>query len=235
MKKNNFRRFARLLLLWIPLGFIVLTFLWVFLLKWIPPVTTPLMVKRAIEFRADKDYHNCYEWVSYDKISAEMARAVIASEDKPFFDHHGFNIKAIKEAIQENREGKTSWHGGSSISQQTAKNVFCTHRHDFVRKAFETYFTVLIEWLWGKKRILEVYLNVVETGKGLYGVQAAATHYWDENASQITLQQAYLLAACLPSPLKRSPIAPDGYVMSQAYTISCAIDSLSYPDWIYHR
>ena len=234
MKKNIFRRFLRLVLLWIPLGFIVLTFLWVFLLKWLPPVATPLMVQRAIEYRADEDFKTRYKWVPYERISAEMARAVIAAEDNLFFDHDGFDRKAIKQAIQDKKAGKAQ-RGGSSISQQTAKNVFCSHRRDFIRKAFETYFTVLIEWMWGKERILEVYLNVAEMGKGIYGAEAAAQAYWKEPASEISRRQASLLAACLPSPLKRSPVKPGNYVSRQANTISSRVNSISYPDWIYHK
>ena len=233
-KRSLFHRFLLLVLVKIPVAFFVLTFLWVLILKWIPPIATPLMAFRAIEFRSDKDFHTHYKWVDYEYISADMARAVIAAEDHFFFEHHGFDQKAIRDAIREHREGK-ELRGASTISQQTAKNVFCTHRRDYVRKAFETYFTVLIEWLWGKERILEVYLNIAELGKGIYGVQAAANNYWDESAAEITLNQAYLLAACLPSPLNRSPLVPDGHVMVKAHFISTHIDNLSYPDWIYHK
>ena len=235
MKKKSFiRRFLLLVLVKIPLAFIVLTFLWVLLLKWIPPVATPLMVQRAVEYRADKDFHTHYKWVSYDKISPELAKAVIASEDNLFFEHDGFDRKAIKQAIQDKKAGKPQ-RGGSSISQQTAKNVFCTHRRDFIRKGFETYFTVLIEWLWGKERILEVYLNVAEMGKGIYGAKAAAQEYWSEPASDISRRQACLLAACLPSPLKRSPVSPGSYVSRQANIISSRINNIAYPDWISHK
>lgn len=233
-KKSLLRRFLLLVLVKIPVAFLLLTFLWVLLLKWIPPVATPLMVQRAIEFRADKDFKTHYKWVSYDKISSDMARAVIASEDNLFFEHDGFDRKAIKQAAKDRKAGKAN-RGGSSISQQTAKNVFCTHRRDFVRKGFETYFTFLIEWLWGKERILEVYLNVAEMGKGIYGVQAAAGQYWNKSALELNRRQACLLAACLPSPLKRSPVKPGNYVSRQANTISSRINTLSYPDWIYHK
>lgn len=235
MKKRSLvHRFLLLVLVKIPVAFLVLTFLWVLILKWIPPIATPLMAFRAIEFHSDKDFHTRYKWVNYEHISSAMARAVIAAEDQYYFEHHGFDKKAIRDAIREHREGK-QLRGASTISQQTAKNVFCSHRHDFVRKAFETYFTVLIEWLWGKERILEVYLNIAELGKGIYGVQAAADSYWKESAAEITLNQAYLLAACLPSPLNRSPLVPDGHVMVKAHFISTHIDNLSYPDWIYHK
>ena len=113
--------------------------------------------------------------------------------------------------------------------------MFCTHRRDFVRKGFETYFTLLIEWIWGKQRILEVYLNVAEMGKGIYGAQAAAEAYWDETAADITRRQACLLAACLPSPLKRSAVKPGTYVSRQANVISSRENNIAYPDWIYHK
>jgi len=233
-KKSLLKRFMLLVLVKIPVAFLVLTLLWVLVLKWIPPIATPLMVQRAVEYRSDKDFHTRYKWVPYDKISAEMAKAVIASEDNLFFEHDGFDRKAIKQAIQDKKAGKAQ-RGGSSISQQTAKNVFCTHRRDFIRKGFETYFTVLIEWIWGKERILEVYLNVAEMGKGIYGVQAAAQEYWGKSAAEISRRQACLLAACLPSPLKRSPVSPGSYVSRQAGTISSRENNLSYPDWIYHK
>ncbi|MBO7584582.1 MAG: transglycosylase domain-containing protein, partial [Bacteroidales bacterium] len=164
-KKKSFgSRLLLLLLVKLPAAFILLTVLWVLVLKWIPPVATPLMVQRAIEYRSDKDFKTHYKWVPYERISADLAKAVIASEDNLFFEHDGFDRKAIKQAINDRKAGKPQ-RGGSSISQQTAKNVFCTHRRDFIRKGFETYFTVLIEWIWGKERILEVYLNVAEMGK----------------------------------------------------------------------
>lgn len=235
MKGKRFiRRLLLLVFVKIPLTFIALTLLWVLALKWIPPVATPLMVQRAVEYRADKDFHTKYKWVPYKKISPEMACAVIASEDNLFFEHDGFDRKAIRQAAQDRKNGKAQ-RGGSSISQQTAKNVFCTHRRDYVRKGFEAYFTVLIELLWGKERILEVYLNVAEMGKGIYGAQAAASHYWNEPASDLTRRQACLLAACLPSPLKRSPVSPGNYVSRQAGTISSRVNTISYPDWIFHK
>ena len=233
-KKSLLRRFLFLVLVKIPAAFLVLTFLWVLLLKWIPPVATPLMVQRAVEYRADKDFKTRYKWVSYDKMSSEIACAVIAAEDNFFFEHDGFDRDAIERARKERAQGK-ALRGASTISQQTAKNVFCTHRRDFVRKGFETYFTVLIEWMWGKERILEVYLNVAEMGKGIYGAQAAAEQYWNKQASDITRRQACLLAACLPSPLKRSPVKPGNYVSRQANVLTARINSLSYPDWIYHK
>ena len=233
-KKSLLRRFLLLVLVKIPVAFLVLTFLWVLLLKWIPPVATPLMVQRAIEYREDKDFKTRYKWVPYDKISSEMARAVIAAEDNFFFEHDGFDRDAIELARKEREQGK-ALRGASTISQQTAKNVFCSHRRDFVRKGFETYFTVLIEWMWGKERILEVYLNVAEMGKGIYGAQAAAEQYWKKSAADLTRRQSCLIAACLPSPLKRSPVKPGNYVSRQANVLAARINTRSYPDWIYHK
>ena len=233
-KKSIGSRLLLLLLVKLPAAFILLTVLWVLVLKWIPPVATPLMVQRAIEYRSDKDFKTHYKWVPYERISADLAKAVIASEDNLFFEHDGFDRKAIKQAINDRKAGKPQ-RGGSSISQQTAKNVFCTHRRDFIRKGFETYFTVLIEWIWGKERILEVYLNVAEMGKGIYGAQAAAQAYWKKPAAEISRRQACLLAACLPAPLKRSPLSAGNYVTRQAGIISSRINNIAYPDWISHK
>jgi monofunctional biosynthetic peptidoglycan transglycosylase len=233
-KRSLASRLLRLVFLWIPAAFIVLSLLWVLLLKWVPPPVTPLMVHRAVEYRSDKDFHTHYKWVPYSKMSPELARAVIASEDNLFLQHDGFDRGAIRQALKEKKEGR-ALRGASTISQQTAKNVFCSQRRSWVRKGFEAYFTVLIELIWGKRRILEVYLNVAEMGKGIYGAQAAAKAYWGENASAVSRRQACLLAACLPSPLKRSPVRPGDYTSRRAYAIASLESKLSYPDWIYHK
>lgn len=233
-RRSLLSRLLRLVFIWIPAAFIVLTLLWVLLLKWVPPVVTPLMLHRAVEYRSDKNFHTQYKWVKYGKISPEMARAVVASEDNLFFEHDGFDRKAIEQAMKENRQGRRL-RGASTISQQTAKNVFCSPRRTWLRKGLEAYFTVLIELIWGKRRIMEVYLNVAEMGKGIYGVQAAATAYWGKAASQLTRGQACLLAACLPSPLRRSPVKPGSYTARRAADIASLESKLIYPDWIYHK
>ena len=175
-------RLSRLLLIKLPLAFFVLTFLWALILRWCPVYVTPLMIQRTIEYRGDKNYYIHKTWVPYKRISPEMARAVIASEDNLFDKHSGFDWKAIKQAQKEYESGKRR-RGGSTISQQTAKNVFLLPHRSMVRKGFEAYFTVLIEFLWSKERIMEVYLNVAEMGKGIFGVEAAAEHHFGTSAA----------------------------------------------------
>lgn len=226
----------RLLLIKIPAAFTILTVLWVLVLKWCPVLVTPLMIQRSIEFRSDDTFSTHHKWVPYQKISPEMARAVIASEDNLFVKHDGFDRKAIQQAREEVRSGKRKqMRGASTISQQTAKNVFLVPSRSYVRKGFEAYFTFLIENIWGKERILEVYLNVIETGKGLYGVEAAAEHCFKTTAADLTRRQCCLIAACLPNPLKRNAGKPSSYVSSRAGQIAALEPKLSYPDWIYNK
>lgn len=224
----------RLLLIKLPLGFLVFTILWVTALKWVPVWGTPLMLERAIQYRNDKTFHTHKTWVSYDRMSPELARAVIASEDNLFPSHNGFDWEQINKAIEDHdRKGKRL-RGASTISQQTAKNVFLFPTRSFVRKGLEAYFTVLIEAIWGKKRILEVYLNVAEMGKGIYGAEAAAEHIFHKKAASLTRREACLIAACLPNPLKRNAASPSSYISGRATMIAGLETKLEYPQWIYH-
>ena len=226
----------RLFLLKIPAAFIAITFLWVLVLKWCPVLVTPLMVKRSMEFRSDKSFKTLYKWVPYDEVTPEMAKAVIAAEDNLFEKHDGFDREAIRQAREEVRSGKRErMRGASTISQQTAKNVFLLPSRSYLRKGLEAYFTVLIEKIWGKERILEVYLNVIETGKGVYGVQSAAEHHFGTDAKSLTRRQCCLLTACLPNPLNRNASKPSSYVNSRAGQIAALEPKLIYPDWIYHK
>jgi monofunctional biosynthetic peptidoglycan transglycosylase len=151
------------------------------------------------------------DWVRIEDISPNMIRAVIAAEDNLFVKHNGFDNKAIEQAIEYNKKGKKI-RGGSTISQQTAKNVFLWPARSYLRKGLEMYFTFLIEFTWGKKRIMEVYLNVIETGKGMYGVEKASHTYFQKSASSLTASQAALIAALLPSPLRYSVTNPGPYM-----------------------
>ena len=235
-RKHSIGWWWRLLLIKIPAAFIVLSVLWVLLLKWCPVLFTPLMIQRSIEFRGDESFSTHFKWVPYEKINPEMARAVIASEDNLFEKHDGFDRKAIEQAREEVRTGKRKqMRGASTISQQTAKNVFLFPTRSYLRKGLEAYFTVLIEKIWGKERILEVYLNVIETGKGLYGVEAVAEKCFNTTAAKLTRRQCCLIAACLPNPLKRNAAKPSSYVSSRAGQISALEPKLAYPSWIYHN
>lgn len=187
--------------------------------RWINPPITPLMVIRRIEGGAPIKK----EWRDLDEITPNMVRCALASEDNNFLGHYGFDFGAIQKAIDENKKGKRQ-RGGSTISQQTAKNVFLWPGHSWVRKGLEVYFTSLIELFWTKERIMEVYLNVIEMGDGIYGAQAAAQHYFNRNADKLSLRQCALITACYPNPLKRNPARPTAYLNRRA----TAISSLSY-------
>ena len=235
-KKNRtlWGRLWRLILIKLPLAFFAVTFLWVLVLGWCPVYVTPLMVQRSIQYRGDKDFHTRKTWVPYERISPEMARAVIASEDNLFDKHNGFDWKAIRQAQKEYESGRRR-RGGSTISQQTAKNVFLLPHKSLIRKGFEAYFTVLIELMWDKERIMEVYLNVAEMGKGIYGVEAAAETHFGTSVAKLTRRQACLIAACLPNPMKRNAGKPSSYISKRAGDIAALEHKIGYPDWVYHK
>lgn len=235
-KKNRtlWGRLWRLILIKLPLAFFAVTFLWVLILRWCPVYVTPLMIQRSIQHWSDRTFQTRKTWVPYEKISPEMAKAVIASEDNLFDKHNGFDWKAIRQAQKEYESGKRR-RGGSTISQQTAKNVFMLPHKSMVRKGFEAYFTVLIELMWDKERIMEVYLNVAEMGKGIYGVEAAAEAYFGTSAAKLTRRQACLIAACLPNPVKRNAGRPSPYISRRAGDIAALESKIGYPDWVYHK
>ncbi len=180
--------------------------------RFVPVYITPLMIIRSVEAIADgKSPKNSKQWVSIEHISPYMIQAVIASEDNLFMEHNGFSFEDIRKAWEHNQKGKRI-RGGSTISQQTAKNVFLWNKRSYVRKALEAYFTVLIELFWSKERIMEVYLNVIETGDGIYGVQAASLEYFGKDAAKLSRSQAALIAVCLPNPRRFNPARPSSYI-----------------------
>ena len=200
-------------------GFIVITVVWVGVLRFVNPPLTWLMIQRGFERTSDdREWKITKQWVRYENLSDNLKRAAIAGEDAHFMEHWGFDTKAIADAYQRNKDGGRL-RGGSTISQQTAKNVFLWPKRSWVRKGFETYFTVLIELLWGKKRILEVYLNVIETGDGLYGAEAATQHYYGRSAKSLTKRQAALLIAVLPNPRRWTPVKPTAFINRKTSTI----------------
>lgn len=182
--------------------FFILSILSVVIFKWVPVPFTPLMITRAIEQKLDGKEMTCsHDWVSIENISPNLQKAVIASEDGNFLKHNGFDFKAMQKAFKNNNRGK-KLKGGSTISQQTAKNVFLWQGRSYVRKGLEAYFTFLIELIWGKERIMEVYLNSIEMGEGVYGAQAASQYWYKKDASNLTPIQAAGIAAILPNPRK---------------------------------
>lgn len=195
MIKRIFRRFLKLCL-WFFMASIALVVVY----RFVPVPYTPLMFIRLFEQKkADQDMVLSHDWVPLEEISMNMQKAVIASEDGLFLTHNGFDLKAIEKAMKNNEKGKRV-KGGSTISQQTAKNVFLWPGRSYIRKAFEAYFTVLIELLWGKERIMEVYLNSIEMGNGVYGVQAASRVWFKKDAKDLTPYEAAAIAAILPNP-----------------------------------
>jgi monofunctional glycosyltransferase len=183
------------------------------LYRFVPPPITWLMVQRAFE---GKGFDR--RWVPLHEISPQLVRAVIASEDSGFCEHHGFDFNAIEKALHHNAVSEKI-RGGSTISQQTAKNIFLWPHRDWVRKGLETEFTVLIELIWGKPRIMEVYLNSIEWGPGVYGAEAAAQHNFHLSAARLAPAQAARLAAIIPKPLSWRAAAPGPYVRRRSGTI----------------
>ncbi|NIJ53047.1 monofunctional biosynthetic peptidoglycan transglycosylase [Dyadobacter arcticus] len=190
--------------------FIVLSIVWVVILRFLPVWVTPYMISRKIEaFRADDDTEIFHDWEAYEDISKEVALAVVASEDQNFPNHWGFDFDQIYNAVTEKRKRA---RGASTISQQVAKNVFLWHGRSFVRKGLEAYFTVLIEVIWDKERILEVYLNVAEMGNMTFGVEAASLRYYNKSSKKLSRYEAARIAAVLPNPIRFSIKNPSAYV-----------------------
>ena len=208
-------RFIRKIIIY----FFLLSILSVIILRYIPVYFTPLMGIRLVQQIGDKKKPKLlHTWVGYDDISDNLKRAVIASEDQLFFEHKGFDKKQIQKAIEENKKRKRA-RGASTISQQTAKNVFLWPKSSWFRKGLETYFTVLIELFWSKDRILHVYLNSMETGEGIYGAEAVAQHHFNTSASKLSQSQSALIAATLPNPLRFSSKKPSAYMSKRQASI----------------
>jgi monofunctional biosynthetic peptidoglycan transglycosylase len=217
VKKFNFRKLIKRLpkiILKIILGFIFISAFLVLLLRWINPPASSIMLQRKISATVTFKERQfvAYEWFSYDDISKQMALAVIAAEDQNFPFHFGFDIEQIEKAIGQSNRGRRL-RGASTITQQVAKNLFLWEGRSFIRKGFEAYFTVLIELLWSKERILEVYLNILETGDMIFGVGAASRIYFRKAPGKLTRTQAALLAATIPNPKRFSAKNPSGYVL----------------------
>lgn len=197
----------------------------VLLLRFLPVTVTPLKVLRLAEHFPEKGFSVRSNWVPLERIGAPMIRAVIATEDNHFPTHHGFDWEAINRAMAENRDGDRI-RGGSTISQQTAKNVFCLPHRNWLRKGIEAYYTVLIEALWGKHRIMEVYLNVIETGENMYGVEAPARRVYDKRASELNPHEASMIATVLPNPLRMKLEAPSSYMVRRSARVRSLMNKL---------
>jgi monofunctional glycosyltransferase len=212
MQRVGFARLRRWLLLAIG-AWLLVTVVPVVLLRWMPPLTSAFMLEARIAalHAGDRGYHTDYQWVSLERISPDAAIAVIASEDQTFPFNYGFDLQSIRGAVRAAERGKRL-RGASTISQQVARNLFLWPGRSFVRKGLEAYFTVLLQALWPKERILEVYLNVAQFGRGIYGVEAAARRFYHQPAARLTAGQAALLAAVLPNPLHWHVERPSRFV-----------------------
>lgn len=217
-KKKEKGFFARCFTLFLRclLIFFIGSVLQVLLYRWMPPLITPIMVFDKVKsfFEKEKEFNLRYDWTPIDEISPYMTLAVIASEDQRFADHFGFDIKAIEEAFKENMEGGRI-RGASTISQQVAKNLFLWPSRDYFRKALEAYYTFLMEILWSKQRIVEMYVNIAEMGYGIYGVQSASEIFYKKDAKNLTRNETALLAAVLPNPKRFSVKNPSGYILGR--------------------
>ena len=210
-------RLIKKTLKWIVVAFFASTILSVVALRFLPVVVTPLMLIRCYQqVKAGEELKLSHDWEPLTNISKDLPIAVMASEDAKFLDHHGFDYQAIEHAAKRNREHPEKRKlGASTISQQTAKNVFLWPGRSWVRKGFEVYFTALIELMWPKERIMEVYLNSIEMGNGIYGAQAVAEEHFNTDAKDLTKAQCALIAATLPNPRKFSSKNPSAYMLKR--------------------
>jgi len=217
VKRLNPFRLIKKTLKWIVVAFFASTILSVVALRFLPVWVTPLMVIRCFQQVSEgRSLKLSHDWEPLENISPSLPVAVMASEDARFLEHHGFDYKAIEHAAKRNREHPEKRKlGASTISQQTAKNVFLWPGRSWTRKGFEAYFTVLIEVLWPKQRIMEVYLNSIEMGEGIYGAQAVAEEHFGKDAKDLTRSECALIAATLPNPRKFSSKSPSAYMLKR--------------------
>lgn len=192
--------------------FLLISILSVIVYRFVPVKLTPLMIMRTLQqILRGKEIRLKNKWVSLEEVSPYFIKAVQAGEDQKFLKHYGFDFEAMKKVYRLNKKNRRI-KGASTISQQTAKNVFLLPIRTYTRKIIEAYFTILIELFWGKNRILEVYVNIVELGDGIYGIEAASIYYYNKPAKKLTKYEAASLAAILPNPLKYNPKSVKGYV-----------------------
>lgn len=217
--KNGLLRIVR----WIRnllLTLFILSLLFVLLYKYVPVYYTPLMLTRSVEqLQKNKKIRIAHQWIPLSKISPNLIQAVVASEDNLFLIHNGFDFEQIEIAKQDAEKGRRL-RGASTISQQTAKNVFLFPHRSWIRKGFEAYFTVLIEFVWGKERIVEVYLNSIEMGDGIFGAQAVAKAHFNKTADKLTVSEAALIAASLPNPREFNSARPSAYLLKRQANIT---------------
>ena len=214
---KRIHRFIKKTLMWIVVAFFASTILSVAVLRWVPVWFTPLMfIRVAQQVNAGEEMKLHHRWVPLEEIAPSLSLAVMASEDAHFQEHNGFDYKAIEQAAMRNiKHPEKRKLGASTISQQTAKNVFLWPGRSWVRKGFEVYFTILIELMWSKQRIMEVYLNSIEMGDGIYGADAVAEWHFNTRAANLTKAQCALIAATLPNPRRFNSAHPSSYMLKR--------------------
>ena len=213
------KKFLKFVFVKIPVAFVLLSLALVLLFKFLPVLVTPYMLIDAVEHRGDPDYHLRHKWVRLERISPQMRMAVIAGEDQRFVDHNGFDMTEVRKMWKDHREKGKRIRGCSTISQQTAKNVFLWPGRSWLRKGLEVYFTGLIELFWTKERIMEVYLNTIEMGEGIYGAEAVAREHFNTSAEKLSREQCALIAATLPNPRRFSSKHPSPYMKKRQQRI----------------
>jgi monofunctional glycosyltransferase len=215
--RSRLRVWLKRIFFWLPFWFVLITTLQVLILRWVPPVGSAFMMSRSIEawFEGDQQFRLYYQWKSSEKISRHLPIALVAAEDQKFPLHYGFDLEAMKKAHASNQRGRKI-KGASTITQQLAKNLFLWSGRSYIRKALEAWYTLLMELLWPKERILEVYMNVVEFGDGIYGAEAAARQHFGVSASKLSAAQSARLAAVLPNPKRYNAKKPGPYVSRRA-------------------
>jgi len=229
--KASIRRRIKRVLIYVPLYCLLASLVAIMVFRFVPVCYTPLMALRSFEYRKDTGYYTRREWKPLIEMGAELPMAVMVAEDIRFIIHKGFDWEAIRQAKEDHAAGK-ALRGASTISQQTAKNVFLLPHRSWIRKGLEAYFTIGIEWVWGKKRILEVYLNVAEMGPGVFGAEAAAQYYYHKSAKELTAKEAALIASCLPNPKERNPLFPTRSMKNRQEDIERTMSLLPTPMWL---
>lgn len=227
------RRLLRRILVWLPMAFVLVTVLQVLVLRWVPPMASAFMLARRLDALVanDGDFRLEYQWRNHSQISRHLPIALVAAEDQKFPAHHGFDFAAIDQALRHNRNGRRV-RGASTISQQVAKNLFLWQGRSWLRKGLEAWYTVLIEAMWPKRRILEVYANIAEFGDGVYGAEAAAQRFFRKPAAALGPAESARLAAVLPNPKKYSARHPGPYVQRRARWIERQVRRLGGPSYL---
>jgi monofunctional biosynthetic peptidoglycan transglycosylase len=231
-RRSLWRRLLRFAIL-LALAWIAITWLLVLVMRFVPPLTSAFMIERRISAwtHGEHGFVLKYDWEPARRVSAELPIALVAGEDQKFPFHHGFDLQAIADALDEADEGERL-RGASTISQQTAKNLFLWGGRSFVRKGLEAYFTVLLELTWPKRRILEVYMNIAEFGDGIYGAQAAAQQFFHKDAARLSAHESALLASVLPNPKKLHADRPSAYVSRHADWVERQVRQLGGPGYL---